>query len=87
MRLSECVSRIGSRCASQTGARTWSVFQTRTRVLDDTLRAKFQSWYPGLFDGRPQVAQNIHELLDLTDFDASQMSNETNGEKTAMYAT
>ena len=23
--------------------------QTRTRVLDDTLRAKFQSWYPGLF--------------------------------------
>ena len=23
--------------------------QTRTRVLDGTLRAKFQSWYPGLF--------------------------------------
>ena len=26
------------------------MLQTRTRVLDDTLRAKFQSWYPGLFD-------------------------------------
>ena len=25
------------------------MLQTRTRVLDDTLRAKFQSWYPGLF--------------------------------------
>ena len=24
------------------------MLQTRTRVLDDTLRAKFQSWYPGL---------------------------------------
>lgn len=26
------------------------MLQTRTRVLDHTLRAKFQSWYPGLFD-------------------------------------
>ena len=26
------------------------MLQTRTRVLDDTLKAKFQSWYPGLFD-------------------------------------
>lgn len=26
------------------------MLQTRTRVLDDTLRAKFQNWYPGLFD-------------------------------------
>ena len=26
------------------------MLQTRTRMLDDTLRAKFQSWYPGLFD-------------------------------------
>ena len=26
------------------------MLRTRTRVLDDTLRAKFQSWYPGLFD-------------------------------------
>ena len=26
------------------------MLQTRTRVLDDTLRAKFQSWYPGFFD-------------------------------------
>ena len=26
------------------------MLQTRTRVLDDTLRAKFQSWYLGLFN-------------------------------------
>ena len=26
------------------------MLQTRTRVLDDTLRAKFQSWYPALFN-------------------------------------
>ena len=26
------------------------MLQTRMRVLDGTLRAKFQSWYPGLFD-------------------------------------
>ena len=26
------------------------MLQTRTRVLDDTLRAKFHSWYPGLFN-------------------------------------
>ena len=25
------------------------MLQTRTRVLDGTLKAKFQSWYPGLF--------------------------------------
>ena len=28
------------------------MLQTRTRVLDDTLRTKFQSWYPGLFNVR-----------------------------------
>ena len=28
------------------------MLETRTRVLDDTLRAKFQSWYPGLFHVR-----------------------------------
>ena len=28
------------------------MLQTRTRVLDETLRAKFQSWYPGLFHVR-----------------------------------
>ena len=28
------------------------MLQTRTRVLDDTLRAKFQSWYPDLFNVR-----------------------------------
>ena len=26
------------------------MLQTRMRVLDGALRAKFQSWYPGLFD-------------------------------------
>ncbi len=26
------------------------MLQTKTRVLDGTLRIKFQSWYPGLFD-------------------------------------
>ena len=33
------------------------MLQTRTRVLDDTLRAKFQSWYPGLFhiDARTSI--------------------------------
>ena len=25
------------------------MLQTRTRVLDGTLKAKFQSWHPGLF--------------------------------------
>ena len=28
------------------------MLQTRTRVLDDTLRTKFQSWYPALFNIR-----------------------------------
>ena len=28
------------------------MLQTRTRVLAETLRAKFQSWYPGLFHVR-----------------------------------
>ena len=28
------------------------MLQTRTRVLDETLRAKFLSWYPGLFHVR-----------------------------------
>ena len=26
------------------------MLQTRTRVLDGTLRTRFQSWYPGLFN-------------------------------------
>ena len=34
------------------------MLQTRTRVLDDTLRAKFQSWYPGLFNvHNPECAE------------------------------
>ena len=28
------------------------MLQTRTRVLDETLGAKFQSWYPGLLHVR-----------------------------------
>ena len=47
------------------------MLQTRTRVLDDTLRAKFQSWYPDLFNVRTQIAQNTTSLLDPTVFDAS----------------
>ena len=45
---------VGKRFAKRQQMR-WSkrgahlMLQTRTRVLDDTLRAKFQSWYPGLF--------------------------------------
>ena len=45
---------VGKRLAKRQQMR-WSkrgthlMLQTRTRVLDDTLRAKFQSWYPGLF--------------------------------------
>ena len=26
------------------------MLQTRTRVLDGTLRSRFQSWHPGLFN-------------------------------------
>ena len=26
------------------------MLQTRTRVLDGTLRTRFQSWYPGIFN-------------------------------------
>ena len=26
------------------------MLRTRTRVLDGTLRTRFQSWYPGLFN-------------------------------------
>ena len=46
---------VGKRFAKRQQMR-WSkrgahlMLQTRTRVLDDTLRAKFQSWYPGLFE-------------------------------------
>ena len=45
---------VGKRFAKRQQMR-WSkrgahlMLQTRTRVLDGTLRAKFQSWYPGLF--------------------------------------
>ena len=48
---------VGKRFAKRQQMR-WSkrgahlMLQTRTRVLDDTLRAKFQSWYPGLFHGQ-----------------------------------
>ena len=48
---------VGKRFAKRQQMR-WSkrgahlMLQTRTRVLDDTLRAKFQSWYPGLFHVR-----------------------------------
>ena len=37
------------------------MLQTRTRVLDDTLRAKFQSWYPGLFNVQ-NADHTEHEL-------------------------
>ena len=30
-------------------SRAHLMLQTRTRVLDGTLKSKFQSWYPGLF--------------------------------------
>ena len=48
---------VGKRFAKRQQMR-WSkrgahlMLQTRTRVLDGTLRAKFQSWYPGLFHGQ-----------------------------------
>ena len=48
---------VGKRFAKRQQTR-WSkrgahlMLQTRTRVLDDTLRTKFQSWYPGLFHVR-----------------------------------
>ena len=51
---------VGKRFAKRRQVR-WSMrgahpmLQTRTRVLDDTLRAKFQSWYPGLFHVRTAV--------------------------------
>ena len=37
------------------------MIQTRTRVLDDTLRTKFQSWYPGLFNVR-NPGHTAHDL-------------------------
>ena len=37
----------GDRVASGHGA---CEFRRQPRVLDDTLRAKFQSWYPALFN-------------------------------------
>ena len=48
---------VGKRFAKRQQMR-WSkrgshlMLQTRTRVLDETLRAKFHSWYPGLFHVR-----------------------------------
>ena len=38
------------------------MLQTRARVLDDTLRAKFKSWYPGLFN--VQNADHTEHALD-----------------------
>ena len=38
------------------------MLQTRTRVLDGTLKAKFQSWYPGLFN--VQNAEHTEHDLD-----------------------
>lgn len=37
------------------------LLQTRTRVLDDTLKAKFQTWYPGLFN-----VANINQDVEKT---------------------
>ena len=48
---------VGKRFAKRQQMR-WSkrgahlMLQTRTRVLDDTLKAKFRTWYPGLFHVR-----------------------------------
>ena len=68
---------VGNRFAKRQQMR-WSkrgahlMLQTRTRVLDDTLRAKFQRWYPGLFHVQtPRIAQNMTSLLDPTDFGTS----------------
>ena len=36
------------------------LLQTRTRVLDDTLKAKFQIWYPGLFNVA-NINQNVEK--------------------------
>lgn len=47
------------------------MFQTRTRVLDDTLRAKSQAGIPASSTSRPQITQNMSGLLDPTDFDTS----------------
>ena len=57
---------VGKRFAKRQQMR-WSkrgahlMLQTRTRVLDDTLRVKFQSWYPGLFHVRTP-ALSEHDL-------------------------
>ena len=37
------------------------MLQTRTRVLDDTLRERFQSWYPALFNVQ-NVDHTEHDL-------------------------
>ncbi len=37
------------------------MLQTRTRVLDGTLRTRFQSWYPGLFN-----AANTNQAMERT---------------------
>ena len=36
------------------------MLQTRTRVLDGTLRTWFQSWYPGLF-----IAANTDQEIEV----------------------
>ena len=68
---------VGKRFAKRQQMR-WSkrgahlMLQTRTRVLDDTLRAKFQRWCPGLFHVQtPRIAPNMTSLLDPTDFGTS----------------
>ena len=37
------------------------MLQTRTRVLDGTLRTRFQAWYPGLFN-----AANTDQEIEVT---------------------
>ena len=62
---------VGKRFAKRQQMR-WSkrgahlMLQTRSRVLDDTLRAKFQSWCLPVSSTcrRPQIGQNMASLLD-----------------------
>ena len=61
------VNTIVGKRFSKRQQRRWSkpgahlMLQTRTRVLDDTLRTKFQSWYPGLFNVR-NPGHTAHDL-------------------------
>ena len=51
------------------------MLQTRRRGLDDTLRAKFQSWYPGLFHVHNAAPQSMSSPLDPTDLVLPTSSN------------